>query len=171
MQRAMAAVWTRFAWLAHPELHRLAVKEMKGNAEQYHYMRQWEDPYGQRTMPWLRPLGPGGWRDDAFHTILQWLHHKLEKRGQALQQQARTQEQQTARELGGGAAGGGGPGTGAAQATTTAVEASQSPAAVHQLLGSSPPGGVGPPSGGSGGSGAGVDGSEGDSDQGPGAAE
>lgn len=28
----------------------------------------------------LHALAPGAWRDDAFHTLLQWLYHKLEER-------------------------------------------------------------------------------------------
>ena len=80
MQRAGAAVWRRFAWLSHPELHRLAVRELRGNVEQIEYMRKWEDPYGQRGRPWLRPLQPGGWRGDAFSSVMDWLRHKLQQR-------------------------------------------------------------------------------------------
>ena len=92
MQRAMAAVWRRFAWLSHPALHRMALETLDANAEVATEAAKWGDPLGQRTRPWLRPLQRGEWRDDAFHTVLQWLYHKLQQR-----------------QGGGGANGGGGP--------------------------------------------------------------
>jgi len=85
MQRAMAAVWHRFAWLSHPALHRIAREVMEENAKAAAEKLLWGDPLGQQTRPWLKALRPGEWRDDAFHTIVQWLHHKLEqRRGQQL---------------------------------------------------------------------------------------
>ena len=83
MQRAMAAVWRRFAWLSHPALHRMALDALAANAEAAAEMERYGEPFGQQDRPWLRPLARGEWQDDAFRTLLQWLHHKLLQRDAA----------------------------------------------------------------------------------------
>jgi hypothetical protein len=98
MQRAGAAVWRRFAWLSHPALHRLARAALAANAAAAAEAAAYDEPLGQRTRPWLRPLRRGGWRDDAFHTLLQWLHHRLQQRRAA----EPGQEAPRPRERGGG---------------------------------------------------------------------
>ncbi|KAI8474753.1 MAG: exostosin-like glycosyltransferase [Monoraphidium minutum] len=81
MQRAMAAVWHRFAWLGHPLLHRQAREVAAANAAAAAETRT-KGLLGADAddKPWLRPLAPGQWRDDAFGTVMQVLHHKLEQR-------------------------------------------------------------------------------------------
>jgi len=95
MQRMIANVWRRFAWLSHPEIYKQVRKEVRKNAAIVRDQKQQETS----RQVW-HELAPGAWRDDAFHTIVQWLHHKLEQR----------------REGGGGFGGGGGAGGSAAAA-------------------------------------------------------
>ncbi|GBF90959.1 exostosin-like glycosyltransferase [Raphidocelis subcapitata] len=100
MQRTLATVWRRFAWMSHPELHRqlrtLAASNSRA-AEAAEAARPKADGGGggggggdgnssggggaaQRAQA-LHALAPGAWRDDAFHTLLQWLYSKLQQRG------------------------------------------------------------------------------------------
>jgi hypothetical protein len=118
MQRAAAAVWRRFVWLSHPVLVRGAGELIQSNARAV-AANGTANPTGSgdaQQPAWLRPLPPGAWRDDAFHTILQWLHHKLSQRG-ARGAGARPRHQRPARahhrgSWGGGEAEGGGGGGG-----------------------------------------------------------
>ncbi|GBF96649.1 exostosin-like glycosyltransferase [Raphidocelis subcapitata] len=86
MQRAAAAVWRRFAWLSHPVLVRGAGELLEANARAaaaaavngaINATGSVQPQQQAQQAGWLRP---GAWRDDAFHTILQWLHHKLAQR-------------------------------------------------------------------------------------------
>lgn len=81
MQRAMAAVWRRFAWLAHPLLLRQARELVAHNSKTAGELRAQGKGNTAREARWLRALGNGEWQDDAFYTIMQWLYSKLEERG------------------------------------------------------------------------------------------
>lgn len=81
MRRAAAAVWTRFAWLRHPAIGRLARRQMEENVRAVAELRPWLEPFEQQRARWLRPLARGDWRRDAFSTLMAWLHHKMLQRG------------------------------------------------------------------------------------------
>ena len=134
MQRMIANVWRRFAWLSHPEVYSQVVRAAQDNAGRVRFKKltapgRQVDPNdvhcceddddeaeeaeagaggGARAAERLHALKPGQWRDDAFHTLLQWLHHKLLERRQS---QGQRQRQQGARQRrGGGRVGDGGSG-------------------------------------------------------------
>jgi len=75
MQRAAAAVWRRFAWLAHPVLLRQARELRAANGRRVNGSAGGGGAEAQRGL-----LGAGDWRGDAFSTIMQWLRHKLQQR-------------------------------------------------------------------------------------------
>ena len=131
MQRALAGVWRRFAWLSHPWLLRQARELQAVNERARRRLLEGRADGGgggggggggnssaaadeadaaameAARPPWLRGLRRGEWRDDAFGSVVQWLHHKLRQREAA------------AAGAGGGApdgGGGGAAGAGAAEA-------------------------------------------------------
>lgn len=89
MQRRISRVWQRLAWLDHPLVLAQAAEVMRTNLEKY----KWIDKE-QRRMEKLVQQGkmtdtifPNGIRlmrradaeDDAFNTVMQWLHHKAQQ--------------------------------------------------------------------------------------------
>jgi hypothetical protein len=85
MQRAAAAVWRRFAWLSHPavlrQAHELIAANAAPGANNTTNRSSSSNSDADEEVFRPRPLAHGGWRGDAFHTLLEWLHHKLALRG------------------------------------------------------------------------------------------
>ncbi len=78
MQRALAKVWHRFAWTTSP-LHRHVLPGIfKENLERpyFNFKKMGYPPELPATHP-FRAREQYPVREDAFHTLLQWLHSRI----------------------------------------------------------------------------------------------
>jgi hypothetical protein len=81
MQRNLAQVWHRQAWLSHPQWSSDArVVLVRNRAVKADWKRQNKTDESE-VKPWIRTLSFEDTENDAFNTLIQWLHYKLTERG------------------------------------------------------------------------------------------
>ena len=77
MQQNLAQVWYRQAWLSHPQWSKDARSFMRENRKVKAEWKRLNKTDEVDKKPWIKPLSFEDTENDAFNTLLQWLHHKL----------------------------------------------------------------------------------------------